>query len=92
MMHNGEATTRYHTMTDVYTAALLPTKPSSHDDSAFRHDFRTEASLPLTQRTPAVTHHTTRLCWIVFTLWSCHIHADAIRALSLIFFYVFPLV
>ena len=26
-------------MTDVCTAALLPTKPSSDDDSAFRHGF-----------------------------------------------------
>ena len=55
---------RYHTMTDVYTAALLPTKPSSDDDSGFRHDFRAEASLPLTQSVPAVTHNTTRLCWL----------------------------
>ena len=36
-------------MTDVYTAALLPTKPSSDDDSVFRHGFEAEASLPLTQ-------------------------------------------
>ena len=28
-----------HTMTDVYTAALLPTKPSSDDVSGFRHGF-----------------------------------------------------
>ena len=27
---------RYQTMTDVYTVALLPTKPSSDDDSGFR--------------------------------------------------------
>ena len=26
-------------MTDVYTVALLPTKPSSDDDSGFRHVF-----------------------------------------------------
>ena len=73
---------RYHTMTDVYTAALLPTKPSSDDDSGFRHGFRAEASLPLTQIAPAVTHNTTRLCWIDVTLWDCHIYADAVRALS----------
>ena len=30
-------------MTDVYTAALLQTKPSSDDDSGFKHGFRTEA-------------------------------------------------
>ena len=73
---------RYLTMTDVYTAALLPTKPSSDDDSRFRHGFKAEASLPLTQSPPAVTHNTTRLCWIDVTLCDCHILADAVRALS----------
>ena len=41
----------YHTMTDVYTATLLPTKPSSDENSGFTHGFRIEASLPLTQST-----------------------------------------
>ena len=83
---------RCHTMTDVYTAALLPTKPSSDADSRFRHGFRAEASLPLTQNAPAVTRDTTRLFWINVSLWDCHIPADAVRTLSWIFFYVFPLV
>ena len=44
---------RYHTITDVYTTALLPTKPSSDDDfSGFRHGFGAEASLPLAQSAP----------------------------------------
>ena len=51
-------------MTGVYIAALLPTKPSSYDESGFRHGFW----LPLTQSAPAVTHNTTGLCWIVITL------------------------
>ena len=72
---------RYHTMTDVCTAALLPTKPSSDGDSGFKHGFGTEASLPLTQSSPTVTYDTTRLCCIVDTLWDCHIYADAVRAL-----------
>ena len=55
-------------MNDVCTAALLPTKPSSDDDSGFRHGFGAEASLPLAQSAPAVTHDTTRFCWIVVTL------------------------
>ena len=76
---------KYHTMTDVYTAALLPTKPSSDDDSGFRHGFRAEASLPLIQSARAIIHDNTRLCWIDVTLWDCHIHADAVRALSWIF-------
>ena len=79
-------------MTGVYTAALLPTKPSLNDDSEFRHGFGAEASLPLTQSAPAVTHDTTRLCWIDVTQWDCYIHADAVRTLSWIFFYVIPLV
>ena len=58
---------RYHTITDVYTTALLLTKPSS-DDSGFRHGFGAEASLPLTQSAPAVPHDTTRLCQIVVAL------------------------
>ena len=76
-------------MTDVCTAALHPTKPSS--DDGFRHGFEAEASLPLTQGAPIVTHNTTRLCWIVVTLWNCHIDADAVRALSWIFFIYFLL-
>ena len=80
-------------MTVVFTEAWLPTKPSSDDDSGFRHGFGAEVSLPLTQSTPAVTHDITRLCWIVVTLWDCHIHADAVKALSCFcFFNVFPLV
>ena len=35
---------RYHTITDVYTTALLLTKPSSDDASGFRHGFGAEAS------------------------------------------------
>ena len=38
---------RYHTITDVYTTALLLTKPSSDDDSGFRHGFGAEASLQI---------------------------------------------
>ena len=72
-------------MTDVYTAALHPTNLSSDDNSGFMHGFGTEASLPLTQSTPAVTHDTTRLCCIDVILWERHIHTDAVRALSRIF-------
>ena len=74
-------------ITDVCTTALLLTKPSSDDDSGFRHGFGAKALLPLAQSAPAVTHDTTRLCWIVITLWDCYIHADAVRALSWIFLY-----
>ena len=76
---------RYHTITDVYTTALLLTNPSSNDDSGIRHGFRAEASLPLAQSAPAVSHDTTRLCQIVVALWDCQIPADAVRALSWIF-------
>ena len=76
---------RYHTITDVYTTALLLTKPSSDDDSGFRHVFGAEASFPPTQSAPAVSHDTTRLCQIVVDLWDCQIHADAVRALSWIY-------
>ena len=82
-------THKYHTMTDVYTAALLSTKPSSDDDSRFSHGFGAEASLSLTQSIPPVTHDTTRLCGIDITLWDCYIHADAVRTLSWIFFMYF---
>ena len=47
---------RYHTISDVCTTALHLTKPSSDDDSGFRHGFGTEASLPLAQSAPAVYH------------------------------------
>ena len=76
---------RYHTITDVCTTALLQTKPFSDDDSGFMHGFGAEASLPLAQNAPVVSHDTTRLYQIVVTLWDCHIHADAVRALSWIF-------
>ena len=65
-------------MTDVYTAALLLTKPSSDDDSGLGHCFGAEGSLPLNQSAPAVTHDTTRLCCIDLTQLDCHIHADAV--------------
>ena len=75
----------YHTISNVCTTALLLIKPSSDDDSGFRHGFGAEASLPLAQSAPAVSHNTTRICQIVVTLEDCHIHADAVRALSWIF-------
>ena len=53
---------RYHIIADVYTTALLRTKPSSDDDSGFGHGFGAKASLPLAQSAPAVSHDTTRLC------------------------------
>ena len=76
---------RYHTITDVCITALFLIKPSSDDDSGFSHGFGAEASLPLAQSAPAVSHDTTRLCQIVVPLWDCNIHADAARALSWIF-------
>ena len=79
------STSRYHTISDVYTTALLLTNPSSDDDSGFRHGFGAEASLPLTQSAPAVSHVTTRIFQIVVALWDCQINADALRALSRIF-------
>ena len=82
---------RYHTITDVYTTALLLTKPSSFDDSGFRHGFGTEVSLPLTQRAPAVSHDSTRFCQIVVALWGCQIHAYPVRALTWIYSMYFHL-
>ena len=76
---------RYHIIADVYTTALLLTKPSSDDDSGFRHGSGAVASLPLAQSAPAVSHDTTRLCQIVVAIWDCQIRADAVRALSWIF-------
>ena len=73
-------------MTDVCTAALLPTKPSSDEDPRFRHGFRVKTSLQL-----AISHYTIRLCWIVVHQWNFHIHADAVRALSWIFLLYFLL-
>ena len=49
----------YYTITYVYTTTLLPTNPSSDDDSGFRYGFGTEASLPLVQSAPAVSHNIT---------------------------------
>ena len=68
--------------TNTARAVLLPTKPSSDDDSGFRHGFGAEASLPLAQSAPAVSHDTTRLCWFDLAAWVCQIHADADSALS----------
>ena len=76
---------RYHTITDVYTIALLLTKPSSDDDTGFRYGFGAEASLPLTQSAPAVCRDTTRQCQIVVARWDCQIYIHAVRALSWIF-------
>ena len=75
---------RYHTMTDVYTEALLPTLHQMM--TVFRYGFGAEVSLPLTQSASVVTHDTIRLCCIDVTLWDCHIYADAVRTLSWIFF------
>ena len=76
---------RYHTINDVCTTALFPTKPSSDYESGFRHRFGPEESLTQIQSAPEVSHETTRLCLIVDTLQDCHIPTNAVRALSWIF-------
>ena len=43
------------------------------------------------QGSPAVSHNTTRLYWMVFNLYECHIRSYAVTALFWIFFYIFPL-
>ena len=75
-----------YTKTTAKEAVLLPVKSSSDDDPRFRHGFGAEASLLLTQGAPAVSHNTTRLYWMVFNLYECHIHSDAITVLFWIFF------
>ena len=69
--YNHSIYSRYHTITDVCTTRLLPIKPPSDDDSGFRHSFRAEASLPLAQSAPAVSHDNTRLCQFVVCVCVC---------------------
>ena len=78
-------------MTDVCKAALFPTEHSSDDNCGFRHGFGVEASLPLTQSGPAVTHDITRFYKVDVTQLDWHIHADAVTTLSCIFFMYFRL-
>ena len=73
-------------MTQKKRTVLLPVKSSSDDDPGFRYGFGAETSLPLTQGAPAVSHNTTRLYWMVFNLYECHIRSDAVTALFWIFF------
>ena len=74
------------TRTTAIKAVFLPIKSSSDDDHGFHHGFGAEASLPLTQGAPAVSHNTTRLYWVVFDLYECHIRSDAVTVLFWIFF------
>ena len=78
-------------MSDVCTEGLLPMKSSSDNDSGFWHVFVAELSSPLIQCALAVTHNTTRVCWIIITLLEYHIHVDSLRALSFIFITYFLL-
>ena len=64
---------------------LFPIKFSSDDDPGFRHGFGAEASLPLTQGITLISHNTTRLYWMGFDLYECHIHSYAVP----VFFWVF---
>ena len=75
-----------YTKTAAKEAVLLPVKSSSDDDPGFRHGFGAEASLPLIQGAPTVSYNTTRLYWMVFNLYECHIRSDAVTALFWIFF------
>ena len=82
---------KLYTKTAAKEAALLPVKSSSDDDPGFRHGFGTEASLPLTQGAPAVSHNTTRLYWMWFNQYEGQMRSDAVTVLFWIFFYIFPL-
>ena len=64
---------KLYTRTVAKKAVLLPIKSSSDNDPGFRHGFGVEASLALTQGVPAVSHNTSRLYWMVFDLYECHI-------------------
>ena len=77
---------KLYTKSAAKEAVLLRVKSSSDDDPGFRHGFGAEASLPLTQGAPAVSHNTTRLYWTGFNLYECHIHSDAVTVLFWIFF------
>ena len=77
---------KLYTKTAAKEAVLLPVMSSSDDDPGFSHGFGAEASLPLTQGVPAVYHNITRLYWMVFSLYECHIFSDAVTALFWIFF------
>ena len=72
-------------MTDVYTAALLPTKPLSDDDPGVKHGFGAEASLPLTLSAPAVTRDTTRLFFLVLLRFMAHQHCGLFNAKSYLY-------
>ena len=65
---------------------MLPIKSSSDDKPAFKHGFRAKVSSPPPQGAPAVSHNTTRLYWMVFALYKCHILSDAVTVLFWIFF------
>ena len=82
---------KLYTKTAAKEAVLLSLKSSSDDDPGFRDGFGAEASLPLTQGAPAVSHNTTRLYWMVFNPSECHIRSDAVTALFGIFFYIYSL-
>ena len=77
---------KIYTKTAAKEAVLLPVKSSSDDDPGFRHGFGAEASLPLTQGTPAVSHNAIRLYWMVFNLYECLIRSDAVTVFFWIFF------
>ena len=77
---------KLYTKTVTKIAVLLPIKSSSDDDPGFRHSFGAKASLPLIQGTPAVSHNTTRLYWMVPVLYECHICSHAVTVLFWIFF------
>ena len=70
----------------IYKNCRKRSSSSSDDDPGFRIDFGAEVSLPLTQGAPAVSHNTTRLYWMVFNLYECHIRSDVVTALFWIFF------
>ena len=79
------------TKTAAKEAVLLPVKSSSDDDPGFRHGFGAEASLPLTQGAPAVSHNTTRLYWMVFNLYESHIRFRCSYSLVLNLFFIYSL-
>ena len=68
------------------TAVFLPTKISSDDDSGLSYYFQTKTPLPLIQSALEVPLVTDKLCWLVLTLWECHIYNDTEMTLIWIFF------
>lgn len=78
-------------LTVAHTIVLLPTKPSSDDDSGFKHGFGARSIITTSPKQLSHISQYYKTMLDCCNLWDCYVHTDENNILPCIFFMYFSL-